>query len=156
MAKEKKEKKEKDGEGGGGMKKIILMVAPALVVGAGMFFFLGGKGADAAAPTTTLAPVEGVVLEVETITVNLVDEDSRYARLGFAVVLDSLADEALVQGRVPLMRDAALTIMTDYTSADLQSQEGMERLRVDLSDAMVALFPDGEVLRAVLTELIVQ
>lgn len=155
MAKEKKEKPEKGEGGGGGMKKIILMVAPALAVGAGMFFFLGGGGAEAG-PTTTLAPVEGGVLPVDTLTVNITGEESRYARVGFAVVLDSLADPTVVEGRLPLLQDAALSIMVKYDSATLQSADGQEQLRQELSDASVALFPDGEVLRAVLTELIVQ
>ena len=154
----KKEKKEEpeSGEGGGrGMKKIIQMVVPALAVGAGMFFFLGGSGAEAG-PTTTLAPVEGGVLPVDTLTVNITGEESRYARLGFAVVLDSLADPGVVEGRLPLLQDAALSIMVKYDSATLQSAVGQEQLRQELSNASVALFPDGEVLRAVLTELIVQ
>ncbi len=158
MAKEKKQKKEKaEGEegGGGGMKKIILMVAPALAVGAGMFFFLGGSG-EAAAPTTTLAPIEGDVIPIDTMTVNLVGEEGRYARLGFAVVLDSLADSGVVGSKVPLLQDAALGVMVHYDAATLQTVEGQEQLREELSDASVALFPDGEVLRAVLTELIVQ
>jgi flagellar basal body-associated protein FliL len=160
MAKEKKEKKEKEEkepkEGGGRLKKIIIMVVPALAVGAGMFIFLGGGDAEAAAPTTTLAPIEGEVIPIDTLTVNLVGEEGRYARVGFAVVLDSMADSGIVGNRVPLMQDAALTILTGYNSEDLTNEEGMERLRRDLSDAVVAIFPDGEVLRAVLTEVVVQ
>lgn len=153
--KEKKEKAEKEEGGGGGMKKIILMVAPALAVGAGMFFFMGSGSADAG-PTTTLAPIEGGVIPVETLTVNITGEESRYARVGFAVVLDSLADPTVVEGKLPLLQDAALQVMVKYDSATLQSVAGQEQLRQELSDASVALFPDGEVLRAVLTELIVQ
>jgi flagellar FliL protein len=157
MAKEKKKKEKAEGEegGGGGMKKIIMMVTPALAVGAGMFFFLGGSG-EAAAPTTTLAPIEGEVIAIDTMTVNLVGEEGRYARLGFAVVLDSLADSGAVGTKVPLLQDAALGIMVHYDAATLQTAEGQEQLRQELSEASVALFPDGEVLRAVLTELIVQ
>jgi flagellar protein FliL len=148
---------EGDGEGGGGkMKKIIMMVVPAVAVGAGaFFFFLGGDG-EAAGPTTTLAPIEGDVIPIEAMTVNLVGDDGRYARIGFAVVLDSTADSGLVGTRVPLIQDALLGIMVDYDADMLQSAEGQERLRRDLSAASVALFPDGEVLRVVLTELIVQ
>jgi flagellar basal body-associated protein FliL len=54
------------------------------------------------------------------------------------------------------MRDATLTVMTEFDSAELQTADGMERLRQELSSAVVAIFPDGEVIRAVLTELIVQ
>ena len=71
-------------------------------------------------------------------------------------MLSADADNGVVGARVPLLRDAALTIMTDFSSAELQTAAGMERLRPSLSERAVELFPDGEVLRAVLTELIVQ
>ena len=158
MAEEQQETPDEEAESGGGkLKKIIFIVVPALVVGAGVFFFFfGGTGAEAAGPTTTLAPVEGEVIEIDTVTVNLVGSEGRYARVGFAVVLDSMANSTVVGAKVPLMRDALLTTMTGFTADELQTADGMERLRQELSDAMVALFPDGEVLRAVLTELIVQ
>jgi flagellar FliL protein len=154
---EETEPKEETEKKGGKLKLIVMIVVPLLAVGGGVFFFLGGSGdAEAAGPTTTLAPVEGEVIEVDTLTVNLVGEEGRYARVGFAVVLADTTDSSTIASKVPLMRDAALSTMTRFDSAELQTADGMERLRQELSDAMVALFPDGEVLRAVLTELIVQ
>jgi flagellar FliL protein len=142
----------------GGKKKLIMIVVPIVVViGAAAGFFLrGGDTAEASVPTTTAPVVEGDVIEVDTMTVNLIGEEGRYARVGFAVVLDATADSGAVGKKMPLMRDATLTVMTDFDSAELQTAEGMERLRHELSNAVVALFPDGEVIRAVLTELIVQ
>ena len=159
MAKEKKEKKEKpEGEeeaGGGGKKKIILIVVPVVLIAAGAGFFLRGGDAEAAVPTTI--PVEeGEVIEIDTMTVNLVGEEGRYARVGFAVVLDSTADSAVIGTKTPLMRDVTLTVMTGFNSGELQTQVGMERLRSELTDSIVDLFVDGEVIRVVLTELIVQ
>ncbi len=90
------------------------------------------------------------------MTVNILGEEGRFARVGFAVVLDATAISSAVGNKTPLMRDAALTILTGYGSEDLQSQAGMERLRAELTNEIVALFPDGEVIRVVLTELLVQ
>lgn len=142
----------------GGKKKLIMIVVPVVVViaAAAGFFLRSGDTAEAAVPTTVPPVVEGEVIEVDTMTVNLVGEEGRYARVGFAVVLDSTADTGVVGMKVPLMRDATLTVMTGFDAAELQTAEGMERLRQALSDAIVAIFPDGEVIRAVLTELIVQ
>jgi flagellar FliL protein len=144
-------------ENTGGKKKLIMIVVPVIVViaGAAGFFLRGGDTAEAAVPTT-VPIVEGDVIEVDTMTVNLIGEEGRYARVGFAVVLDSTADSGAVGKKMPLMRDATLTVMTDFDSTELQTADGMERLREELSDAVVAIFPDGEVIRAVLTELIVQ
>lgn len=142
----------------GGKKKLVMIVVPIVVViaGAAGFFLRGGDTAEAAVPTTTIPVVEGDVIEVDTMTVNLIGEEGRYARIGFAVVLDSTADSGAVGKKMPLMRDATLMVMTEFDSAELQTAEGMDRLRQELSEAVVAIFPDGEVIRAVLTELIVQ
>ena len=152
------EQVEETTEKSGGKKKLVMIVVPIVVViaGAAGFFLRGGDTAEAAVPTTTVPIVEGEVIEVDTMTVNLVGEEGRYARVGFAVVLDSTAESGAVGMKVPLMRDATLTVMTVFDSTELQTAEGMERLRQELSDAIVAIFPDGEVIRAVLTELIVQ
>ena len=152
------EQVEETTEKSGGKKKLVMIVVPIVVViaGAAGFFLRGGDTAEAAVPTTTVPIVEGEVIEVDTMTVNLVGEEGRYARVGFAVVLDSTAESGAVGMKVPLMRDATLTVMTGFDSTELQTAAGMERLRQELSDAIVAIFPDGEVIRAVLTELIVQ
>ena len=152
------EQVEETTEKSGGKKKLIMIVVPIVaVIAAGAGFFLrSGDTAAAAVPTTTIPVVEGDVIEVDTMTVNLIGEEGRYARIGFAVVLDSTADSGAVGKKMPLMRDATLTVMTEFDSVELQTAEGMDRLRKELSDAVVAIFPDGEVIRAVLTELIVQ
>jgi flagellar FliL protein len=158
MAKDSADKTEgaEKGKPAGKMKKILFMAVPVLAVGAGAYFFLGGGGDEAAPPTTMAAPIEGEVIALDTMTVNLIGEERRYAKVGFAVVLDSLADSGVVGSRVPLIQDAALGVMTHYDAPTLQSAAGQERLRQELTDATVLLFPDGEVLRVVLTELIVQ
>jgi flagellar FliL protein len=151
------EQTEETTEKGGGKKKLVMIVVPVIVViaAAAGFFLRGGDTAEAAVPTT-IPVVEGDVIEVDTMTVNLIGEEGRYARVGFAVVLDSMAESGAVGKKMPLMRDATLTVMTGFNSAELQTAAGMERLRQELSEAVVAIFPDGEVIRAVLTELIVQ
>lgn len=135
--------------------KLVAIVAAVALLGAGAALFLGGGG-DPAAASEPAPVVEGDVVEIDTMTVNLVGEPGRYARVGFAVVLAAGADGAVVGAKLPLLRDAALTVMTGFDAAELQTAAGMERLRAELSDRAVALFPDGEVVRAVLTELIVQ
>ncbi len=157
MSDEQSEQTEETPEKTGGKKKLVMIVVPVIVVLAGLagFFLRGGETAEAAVPTT-IPVIEGDVIEVDTMTVNLIGEEGRYARIGFAVVLDSTADSGAVGKKMPLMRDATLTVMTEFDSAELQTAEGMERLRHELSDAVVTIFPDGEVIRAVLTELIVQ
>ncbi len=144
----------------GGKKKLIMIAVPVLVVGVAAGFLLGGRGgsADAATETTTTTsvPTEGPVVEVDTMTVNIGGDGTRYARLGFAVVLNAEATPETVAEKIPLLQDAAIRIMAGFTAEELVTTDGQDRLREALTEEAVALFPDGEVLRAVLTELIVQ
>ena len=143
----------------GGKKKLIIGVVGAVAVAGGAYFFLmggGGEEADPEAATTTTVAAEGAVIEAGQLTVNLADEETRYARLNFAVVLSMGADSAVVGERIPLLQDAALSLLTGYTSDDLLGPEGLDRLRGDLSESALEIYANGEVLRVVLTEVIVQ
>ena len=99
----------------GGKKKLVMIVVPIVVViaGAAGFFLRGGDTAEAAVPTT-VPVVEGEVIEVDTMTVNLVGEEGRYARVGFAVVLDSTAESgASPPPKLPMgVRTAPATTMS--------------------------------------------
>lgn len=170
MARKKKQKDAPvEGEApaaGGGRVNTILLVVVVLFAGAAAYgLFLKPTPAPAAAedaaaaeptPEASPEPVEGEVIDVATMTINLAGEDLRYARLGFAVVLESMADPAGVAGRFPLLKDAAITEVSTFTPDELRTSDGVARLRSTLSEEAVELFPDGEVLRVVLTELIVQ
>lgn len=129
---------------------MLLAVLVPLLAGGGWFLF---PREEAAPPAP---PVDGEVVSVEELTVNIVGEPGRYAQLGFAVVLASDADPEHVTSRAPLLRDAALDVLTGFTGAELQTEDGMERLRAELTARFQELFPGGEIRRAVLTDLIVQ
>ncbi len=150
MAEEKKK---------GGKGKLLGIVGGVAVVGAGLYFFVlgGGGGDEAAAETSTTVAAEGAVIEAGELTVNLADEgEPRYARVNFAVVLDATADSGVVGERVALLQDAALSVMSGYTSAELRGPAALDGVRGELTEKAQEIYPDGEVLRVVLTELIVQ
>lgn len=161
MADEEEEKK-------GGKKKLIMIVVPAvLVLAGGGYFMMGGGGdpeAEAAAAAAAEAeaaanPVEGEVIEIGKMTVSLMtepEEPLRYARVGLAVVLSETADSAFVGGRVPLLQDSALTVISGMSADDLRTPTGMNEVRDLLTAQALEIFPDGDVIRVVLTELIVQ
>lgn len=143
----------------GGKKKLVMIAAPALVVvGLGAFFLLGrGGGEEVAASTTTTVAQVGEVIEGDTLTVNLADEgDPRYARVTFAVVLPVGADSGLVGMKISLLKDRALDIIAGYSADELLGDGGFDDLRRRLSDAAAEIWPDGEVMEVVLTEVLVQ
>jgi flagellar basal body-associated protein FliL len=128
-----------------------------VLLGAVYFLFIGGGGGeDAAGATATTVPPEGTVIEVDEMTVTLADEPVRYARVQFGVVLPEGGDSAVVGDRIPLLKDAALQVISGYTASDLIGPESLSHLRDDLTGTALEVFADGEVLRVVVTEVLVQ
>lgn len=133
-------------------KRLLLVVLAVLLVLAAAWWFLLRGGEE----EQESAPVEGAVVEVAQMTANLAGSELHYARFGFAVVLTEDAVPADVEGRFPLLRDAALTAVQGFGQDRLRTPEGTEEFRTVLSERARALYPDGEVLRVVITELVVQ
>ena len=142
-----------------GKGKLIGIIGGAVVLlGAVYFLFLGGGGggdAEAGATTTTV-PVEGAVIESDQMTITLADDPVRYARITFAVVLPQGGDSTAVGERMPLLKDGVLDVVAGLTADDLVGQEGLAILRQDLTEKALEIYVDGEVLRVVLTEVLVQ
>ena len=138
-------------------KKLIMIVGGVLVLGGGAYMFLGGGGGDVdASVTTTTVIVEGPVVEAEQMTVNLADEGLRYARIKFAVVLPLGGDTAAVGERFPVLKDAVLSVVSGYTADQLLGADSLDRLRSEFTAAAHEVWEDGEVLRVVITEVLVQ
>ena len=142
----------------GGKGKLIGMIGGVLVLLCAVYFlFLGGGGGEEeAGVTTTTIPVEGAVIEVDEMTITLTDSPVRYARLKFAVVLPEGGDSTVVGERIPILKDAVLDVVSAYGAEDLMGPDGLGDLRDELTAQALTVFTEGEVLRVVLTEVLVQ
>lgn len=148
---------EEDAKKGGKGKLIGIIGGVVVLLGAVYFLFLGGGGGDVeAGVTTTTVVVEGAVIEVDEMTVTLTDDPIRYARVSFAVVLPMGGDSAAVGDRVPVLKDAVLDVMSGYAVADLVGPEALGILRAELTESALGVYEDGEIIRVVLTEVLVQ
>jgi flagellar basal body-associated protein FliL len=116
-----------------------------LFAAGGAFFVLGGAQASAASSSTG----DG-----------LADDATRYARVGMALVLADGVRIEDVANRLPLVRDAALSVMSGLTAAELRGTDAIEQLRLELSGRVADLYRDDDgttpVLRVVLTDLLIQ
>jgi flagellar protein FliL len=138
-------------------RKLLLLVIGAVVLAglgaAAAFFFLLSDDEAAAEPPPV---VEGEVVEVAQMTLNLAGPQTHYARVSFAAVLEEKADAEKVKLRFPLVKDAVITEVGTFTAEVLRTPEGVEQLRERLTERVVGLYPEGEVVRVVFTELVVQ
>lgn len=136
---------------GRGRKLLLVLGVVLLVAAAAWWLFLRGGGEDE--PTE---PEEGLVVEVAQMTVNLAGDDFHYVRFAFALVLTDGTAPAEVEARFPLLKDAALSVAQSFTETELRTPEGTDRLRAELTRRAHDVYPEGLVLRAVLTEMLVQ
>ncbi len=149
---------EAEPEKGGKGKLIGIIGGVVVLLGAVYFLFLGGGGGgeEEAGVTTTTVPVEGPVIEVDEMTITLSDDPVRYARIRFAVVLPEGGDTTVVGDRVPVLKDAVLDVVSGYTASQLVGPDALGGLREELTAQALTVFTEGEVLRVVLTEVLVQ
>jgi flagellar basal body-associated protein FliL len=116
---------------------------------------LKGK-ADAKEVEKPAEVLEGEIVDIGSLTVNLADRDRHYVRVGIALVLSATAVKEEVVNRVPLLKDAAITKIGAHSSAELRTLEGQEALRKELAEAANHVWEGEEVLRVALTEILVQ
>jgi flagellar FliL protein len=172
MAEEANEIEEAEG-GGGGKKKLAIVGVVALLLGGGGGFgaatFLGGGGggdevvadADPDGDTEGEEPAakknERAIVALDDFTINLRGTGGgRVLRLEVSAEVDA-DDETTVLDKRPMMRDAVLTLASDYTYNDLEGIDGKMRLRDELLARLnTSLEDEARVRRVYFTEFVVQ
>lgn len=139
---------------GGRLKVVLAGVAVlALLAIAAKTFLLPGAAAEPGPPPP---PEEGQVVTIGQMTTSLAGGGTHYARVELAAVANATADAAGLEARFPLMRDQALTVLMGFTADQLRSVEGADALRDALTERAQVVWEDDQVLRIVLTDLLVQ
>ena len=145
---------ESTGAGGKKKMKLLVLAVVAIVVGAvGAKMFLLTGDAEAGPPPP---PEEGAVVTIGEMTTSLAGSGAHYARVEIAAVTNAAADAASLEAAFPLMRDQALTVLMGFTAEQLRTVEGANQLRDALTEKAQGVWEEQEVLRIVLTDLLVQ
>ena len=165
MAKKKRKKRggeeedESEETGGGRGKLLIGLVGLALAGGAVYQFVLAPapEAEGAAVDVVEEAPEEGLIFPMAEIVVNLADDtESRYLRIGMALVLEEGVTLEEIEPESPRAIDAAIDYLSDQTFAALRQPGSKTVVRDDLSARIRAAFGDEMVLRVLLTTLVMQ
>lgn len=135
-----------------GRLRLVLVGLVVLLAAAAAVWFLVLAPAEAEPGE----PVEGAVVALDPLTTTTGTASLSHARVALALVLAEGSDEATVVERAPLLQDALLREVATMNADQLRSSEGSDALRANLTAHAQQVWPDGEVLRVVLTELLVQ
>lgn len=139
----------------GGKLKLIIIAVVAIALGgvAAKMFLLSPAPVDEGPPPP---PEEGAVVTIGQMTTSLAGEGNSYARVELAAVTNAEADATMLEEKFPLMRDEALTVLMGFSAQQLKTVEGADQLRAALSERAQEVWDEEEVLRIVLTDLLVQ
>jgi flagellar FliL protein len=119
-------------------------------------------------------PGEGIMIDMSTKIINLVDPGGRkYIRL--TLVVEFAPDnpeynqlpaeekaayltemETKLKARMPIMDDTVITLLSTKTYEDLYTAEGKEKLRLEMLETMSKKLPDLHILSIYFTEFVVQ
>lgn len=136
-------------------KRLVLIVAAVVVLlAAAAAVWLFVLAPDAGAEGAPL--VEGEIVSLPPQTTTLGEAGLHHARVALAVVLAEKVDPAVVEPKAALLQDALLRELATMDADGVRSAEGSDALRSRLTDQAREIWPDDQVVRVVLTELLVQ
>jgi len=101
-------------------------------------------------------PVEGAIVELDEMVLNLEDENASYLRVGVAVVLTDLEDPALFEADEAIAKDVIVDYLGSRTSEDFAPGEARSDTKEELSELMVEAYGDDRVIRVLFTALVMQ
>lgn len=157
MAKKKSDEEEE--ETGGGKKKLIMMVVGGLLALGGVYNFVL-KPAPVVAPDALamveVEPVEGEILELPEMVINLDDPDVTYMRIGMAIILEEGTLAADFEAEAAIAKDVILADLSARTGAELRTGSGKQKVKEEISAKLREAYGDAKVVRVLFTALVMQ
>lgn len=159
MAKKKKKAAEEEEEGKKGKGKIVVV---ALVGLAALYKFVlapapAEEAADGVEEQAERVVEEGDIFPMEELVVNLTDRDeSRYLRVGLALVLEAGTSPDSMEAEAPIAIDAAIDYLSAQSFSDLMEPGSKSRIRDELSAQIREAYGDEKVVRILLTTFVMQ
>jgi flagellar protein FliL len=140
----------------GGKRRLLLVVGIVMMlIGAAAAWFLI-LAPDGNVEDVEVALVEGAIVTLEPQTTTLGEAKLHHARVAVAVVLAEGIDPAVVPPRAALLQDALLRELATMDVDGVRGAEGSDALRQRLSQDAREIWEEDQVIRIVLTELLVQ
>ena len=114
-----------------------------------------GHGESAAPADPSGAP--GPILKLDNFIIQLRGTDTdRYVRVAFDLELGSESDRAMVQSRMPHIRDAIISYFSDRSLDELRGSEGMDRIKAAVLKKLDDILAAHRVRSVFITELVIQ
>ena len=100
--------------------------------------------------------IEGEILELEEMILNIGGEETGYLRVGIAIVLEEGTAAAEFETESAIAKDVAVQYLSSLTNDDLRTAEGRQKAKDELSTMMREAYDDEKVVRVLFTALVMQ
>jgi flagellar FliL protein len=135
---------------------VVVAVVAAALAGGGATVLLGGKGSGKNAkahPAKRKPPALGEVVPIDATTLNLAD--GHYLKVGVALQLSKAGSAEEIAKDLAPAQDATISVLGNYTQAQLAARGGKEHVKALLSKKIAALY-DDKVLYVYFTDFVIQ
>ena len=146
-----------DGEKGKKPKRLPMMVGLGLVAFAAYKFVLApAPAAESKTPDGAEEIVEGAVVPLPELVLNLADRDPRYLRVGIALILEEGTSTESMKEELPIASDVAVDVLSAKTFADLHQPGAKQAIKEELSRKVRTAYHDEKVARVIFTSFVMQ
>jgi flagellar FliL protein len=136
---------------------VVVAVVAAALAGGGATVLLGAKGGGGknakAHPAKKKPPALGEVVPIDATTLNLAD--GHYLKVGVALQLSKAGSAEEIAKDLAPAQDATISVLGNYTQAQLAARGGKEHVKALLSRKIAALY-DDKVLYVYFTDFVIQ
>ncbi len=163
MAKDKDKGKDKDDDateeeegGGGGKSKLPMIIGGVVALAAVYNFVLKPSPEVVIVEATEPEIVEGEIVELPEMVLNLQGDGAGFLRIGVAVVLEEGYPAADFELDKPIAQDIAVEYLSAQTGEDLADPDYRREAKEELGMLMREAFDDTTVVRVLFTTLVMQ
>ncbi len=163
MADDDIEEAEYEEEGGGGGKKKLILIVRVGVALCSVYQSVMKTPApeelDRSMPEAIPAepdPVEGEIVEMEEMILNIGGEGSGYLRIGLALILEEGTSAADFESESAIAKDVAIQYLSSLSDDQLRSAEGRQQAKDELSLLLREAYGGEKVVRVLFTALVMQ
>ncbi len=147
-------------EEGGGKKKIIMIVGGLAALG-GVYNFVLKPSPEPTSMAMTEEPVEvemveGEILELDEMILNIGGDNPGFLRIGIALVLDELTIAKDFEAESAIAKDVAVHYLSSLDQEQLRTIEGRELAKEELSLLVREAYGEEKVVRVLFTALVMQ
>lgn len=157
MAKKDKKKDASEEEGEEkGKSKLPMIIGAVVALGAVYNFVLKPAPVEEPIAMVDLEPVEGEIFELPEMVININDDSVQYVRVAMAIVLEEETLAADFELEAAIAKDVILEDLSGRTADQLQSSQGKQDIKAELSETLREAYGDEKVIRVLFTALVMQ